>query len=85
MTARVTQALLSYDRCAAPLEPRYGFVRGNDYTFSSTVSYGCVRGYRLVGPAERVCQADGAWSDNPPQCQSELIYVLILNIVVFRT
>ena len=31
----------------------------------------CEVGYGLVGVAVRVCQANGAWSDNAPICQSK--------------
>ena len=31
--------------------------------------YTCGGGWEIVGPEERVCQADGLWSNNEPYCK----------------
>jgi CUB/sushi domain-containing protein len=38
-------------------------------TFTSTASFVCRRGFRLVGSETRTCQADGSWSGVQPVCK----------------
>ena len=37
-------------------------------TVGTTITYTCFTGHRLVGEKDRICQADGQWSGNTPQC-----------------
>ena len=34
------------------------------------MNYTCFRGFELVGPEYRVCQANGEWSEEPPICRA---------------
>jgi hypothetical protein len=36
--------------------------------FNSVASYTCRNGFFLSGASERVCLADGFWSERPPRC-----------------
>ncbi|XP_037529106.1 CUB and sushi domain-containing protein 2 [Rhipicephalus sanguineus] len=36
---------------------------------NTKVQYRCNAGYTLVGMTERICQADGSWSNTEPMCQ----------------
>ena len=38
-------------------------------TFGSTVTFSCNLNFTLSGPNQRVCQADGFWSDFQPVCK----------------
>lgn len=55
--------------CGAPDEPASnGTVSFGPTTFRETANYSCSPGYDLVGPERVVCQADGTWSERPPNC-----------------
>ena len=41
--------------------------------FGYTVTYSCERGYDLIGPVMRTCQADGQWNGSVPTCESEIL------------
>ena len=41
--------------------------------FGHTVTYSCDRGYDLIGPVMRTCQADGRWNGSVPTCASEML------------
>ena len=41
--------------------------------FGHTVTYSCERGYDLIGPVMRTCQADGQWNGSVPTCESEIL------------
>ena len=57
-----------------------GSLGGLMVTFSSTVfnntaTYSCPElGHQLVGTAERICEANGNWSNTAPHCESEALY-----------
>ena len=36
--------------------------------FGSQANYSCDEGYVVSGNSSRVCQADGEWSGNDPNC-----------------
>jgi len=40
----------------------------------SIVRYSCDEGYTLYGPVERVCQANGTWTDTTPICHITGLY-----------
>lgn len=46
------------------------FKVSGDY-FGARVTYTCDDGFYMSGPRERVCQGDGSWSDQPPDCKKE--------------
>ncbi|NWH57177.1 SUSD2 protein, partial [Geococcyx californianus] len=48
--------------------PTNGRKNGTNYLLGSTISFHCDQGYELIGPKERICQATGAWSGDPPSC-----------------
>ncbi|XP_055886163.1 sushi, von Willebrand factor type A, EGF and pentraxin domain-containing protein 1-like [Biomphalaria glabrata] len=47
-----------------------GFVRLQGTNYSSTATYSCHTGFRLIGTSSRLCQSSGTWSDQAPVCQS---------------
>ena len=64
--------------CGDPGTPANGFKEGVDYNIGSIVYYTCSDGYRLVGLSSLLCQFNGRWSGNVPQCisdQSKLLFV----------
>ncbi|KAI1289812.1 Protein lev-9 [Halotydeus destructor] len=46
------------------------FKVSGDY-FGARVIYACDEGFYMSGPRERICQGDGTWSDQPPECKKE--------------
>ena len=48
--------------------PVSGTIDLTDTTVGSVASYSCDDGYDLVGDMMRVCQSDGMWSGDDPQC-----------------
>uniref|UniRef100_A0A8D2Q1E1 Sushi, von Willebrand factor type A, EGF and pentraxin domain containing 1 n=1 Tax=Varanus komodoensis TaxID=61221 RepID=A0A8D2Q1E1_VARKO len=54
--------------CAVPHRPLNGTVKGETYTYGSTVQYDCYPGFQLNGPDRRTCQADQQWDGNEPIC-----------------
>eukprot|EP00117_Sycon_ciliatum_P039828 scpid16353/ scgid29370/ CUB and sushi domain-containing protein 3; CUB and sushi multiple domains protein 3 len=54
--------------CGNPGSPDNGARQGNDFTFTSQVSFTCNTGYVLSGSRMRVCLADGTWSGPPAVC-----------------
>ena len=56
--------------CSDPLHPRHGrvtFVR--PVMFGTVATYSCNAQHGLVGPATRVCLANGQWSVQAPTCR----------------
>jgi hypothetical protein len=57
-------------RCPTLENPQYGsVVVTNDYRVGSKATYTCIKGYKLVGVAERTCQYSGVYSDEAPICK----------------
>eukprot|EP00117_Sycon_ciliatum_P048173 scpid2370/ scgid5761/ Sushi, von Willebrand factor type A, EGF and pentraxin domain-containing protein 1; CCP module-containing protein 22; Polydom; Selectin-like osteoblast-derived protein; Serologically defined breast cancer antigen NY-BR-38 len=54
--------------CGDPGTPSNGDRSGRLTTYLNTFSFTCNNGYRLVGSASRVCQADGLWSGQETSC-----------------
>ena len=59
-------------QCGFPGYIRNGLVNGSStaYAYGDTVKYNCTRGFRLSGKgnASRICQENGQWSGDPPEC-----------------
>ena len=54
--------------CPRPLKPPNCYVDGFDFRYTERISYRCKNGYELIGPIERICQADKTWSGGEPKC-----------------
>lgn len=54
--------------CGDPGSPLNGQKLGSRYWAGKTVSFICHPGYRLIGPATRMCLASGDWSGIEPSC-----------------
>ena len=65
--------LLSYVVIYCPTldVPQHGEKVGSSTECLETVSFDCLPGYRLKGPASRTCQEDGRWSGEQPTCDGE--------------
>lgn len=55
--------------CGHPGEVEYAMREGNEFTFTSKVSYFCKPGYEIIGRTNRYCQSDGQWSHVKPSCR----------------
>lgn len=61
--------------CGAPPAVVNGVIHGSDYTYFAKITYSCVAAnFKLDGPQERVCQADGTWSETSPACLGKLYF-----------
>ncbi|XP_078730420.1 protein lev-9-like isoform X2 [Lampetra fluviatilis] len=59
--------------CGRPENPANGFVEGQFYTFGSTVTFKCRRGYFVFGANKSTCQDDGNWDNLVPECRALLM------------
>lgn len=59
--------------CGKVMQLLYGSVTyTNGTTFlGSTLTYTCVKNYRLVGVTSRRCLENGQWSDELPRCEGK--------------
>ncbi|XP_055345512.1 locomotion-related protein Hikaru genki-like [Paramacrobiotus metropolitanus] len=53
--------------CPRPWDDEQLLHTGN-FHFNSTVTFGCIAGYRLVGPAAVYCKLNGEWAQSLPTC-----------------
>ena len=60
---------LAEDQCEHLLDPVNGEVHQTGRYLGDRAIYTCGGGWEIVGPEERVCQADGLWSNNEPYCK----------------
>uniref|UniRef100_A0A0B7AQJ8 Sushi domain-containing protein n=1 Tax=Arion vulgaris TaxID=1028688 RepID=A0A0B7AQJ8_9EUPU len=49
--------------------PLHGTMIGSKITYSSVIRFVCNNGYKVVGSAERTCQADRTWSGQDATCE----------------
>ena len=56
--------------CSTLENPINGVVTFANTTFGSVATYSCNRGFVLDGNKTRVCQEDGLWSYEAPECFS---------------
>ncbi|XP_043572153.1 sushi, von Willebrand factor type A, EGF and pentraxin domain-containing protein 1 isoform X1 [Chiloscyllium plagiosum] len=54
--------------CEPPPTLPNAFIIGNNFTFGSSISYGCKEGYTLIGSESKKCLANGEWSLSATQC-----------------
>jgi CUB/sushi domain-containing protein len=55
--------------CPDLAHPQYGSVISDNRRVGSKATYTCIKGYELVGVAERTCQYSGYYSDEAPICK----------------
>ena len=59
--------------CGKPSNPENGVVFGTSTKYPSEINYECDKGYDLVGPKNRKCQAEALWSGNEPICEGKVL------------
>ena len=55
--------------CGDPGSPLNGQKRGSRYWTGESIRFHCHPGYRLIGPATRLCLPSGNWSGIQPSCK----------------
>ena len=55
--------------CGDPGVPVHGYKVGENYWAGEMVTFACDAGYHLVGPTNRLCLANGNWSNVVPTCK----------------
>ncbi|KAF6127563.1 sushi, von Willebrand factor type A, EGF and pentraxin domain containing 1 [Phyllostomus discolor] len=55
-------------RCATPVIEG-GTVNGTDFDCGKAAQVRCFKGFRLLGPSEITCEANGQWSSGFPRCE----------------
>ncbi|XP_020913579.2 uncharacterized protein LOC110251231 [Exaiptasia diaphana] len=63
-----TTIKVSLMTCGDPGKPLNGYRTGNEFWAGNMVFYTCDPGYYLVGPSNRLCLENGAWSNSIPSC-----------------
>ena len=56
-------------QCDLLLDPVNGEVHQTGRYLGDRAIYTCGHGWEIVGAEERVCQADGEWSNQEPYCK----------------
>ena len=58
-----------------------GSARENEWRAGTVARYNCDRGFELLGPARRICGANGTWTPQGiPFCgKTEISYYLLIN------
>lgn len=70
--------------CGTPPPVTNGVITGSDYSYNSTITYSCIAAnYKLSGPLERICQADGQWSGTQPVCLGNFVVVVVFLFTCF--
>ena len=59
--------------CGIPETPTNGIVKFQSTMTGIIATYECNEGCVLDGVVQRVCEGNGQWSGNVPQCKSKLI------------
>jgi hypothetical protein len=73
--------------CGKVTQLLYGsvtYTNGTTY-LGSTITYSCVKNYRLVGVASRRCLEGGQWSDESPRCEGKFtcfIYICTVDTLI---
>lgn len=71
--------------CVNLQNPANGMVTTTGIDFGSKARYRCNRGHLLVGGQTRVCEANGHWSGQDPECRCTYICALyLINAVMLR-
>ena len=55
-------------------------VTSNSTYVNSIATFTCNFGYDLVGDSQRICQADGTWSNMVPTCDRKLLPILMWDL-----
>ena len=58
--------------CPLLASPINGFVETDNRSVEAEARYSCSKGFTLNGPQTRICQPNGAWSEDEPTCEREL-------------
>ena len=70
--------------CPTLANPPNGTVSNPSVDFQAEATYTCVNdSFYLDGPATRICQADGQWSDTEPSCISKSFYISVIVSVTY--
>ena len=56
------------EHCEKILDPYYGEALCNGDVVGRKCQFTCYEGFKLSGPRERICQADGTWSGKNTKC-----------------
>ncbi|XP_029450125.1 fibulin-7 [Rhinatrema bivittatum] len=67
----VTKAIIAAETvtCPALEAPQHGQKFGTKYAVDHEVHFTCSPGFQLIGPSSRVCQLNGSWTGEDPQCK----------------
>lgn len=55
--------------CPPPVTLPHGLVKGDDFSYQSSIHYSCHRGYQLYGRDTTFCLENGEWSGDIPICR----------------
>ncbi|KAM4052284.1 sushi domain-containing protein 2 [Anomaloglossus baeobatrachus] len=77
----LVQSLQPVISCGWLEPPKNGKKEGTSYLNNSEVKFTCNKGYMLVGPYSRRCQADGTWTGQTSQCVSDNTLGIVLGCV----
>lgn len=61
--------LITDKQCELLIDPAHGEVHQTGRYLGDRAIYTCGSGWEIIGPEERVCQANGKWSNTEPYCK----------------
>ena len=61
--------------CGSPGMPVNGKATSNGTFVTSVAEFICNFGYEFIGDSQRICQANGVWSNVVPECRRKLATV----------
>ena len=73
-------SLFTDRECPELPSPTFGQVTLRGLLFNDKANYTCELGYTLVGPKQRLCQADGTWSGSFPICKQNGISLFSIGL-----
>ena len=74
---------ISVITCPPLDDPVGGNVKMDGYRVGNMATYTCVLGYKLDGPATRICTDTGTWSDYAPKCDGELSFPMFYSTGIY--
>ena len=75
IVSEVTSLCLIVVFCGSLPSPTNGIVQFSpSVTYQSIAVFSCMVGYRVTEPSSLTCEANGQWSDSPPQCEGKCIF-----------
>ncbi|XP_056010717.1 sushi, von Willebrand factor type A, EGF and pentraxin domain-containing protein 1-like isoform X2 [Ostrea edulis] len=65
---KLTETTCEVMACGNPGSPVHGYLHGRDFSHGTSVTYSCIKDYKLFGDGKRTCKKNGVWTGSLPKC-----------------